>query len=250
MAISLAHTWFSSYVAPESGRPAALVVDSSEEMRVREEQALRRSMHSNHLAATAVAHELRNLCGAISLLCSSLQARSNQMTICKVFTLWSADWNESARAISKAVPAIPWRKGRCGKYWDDLRLVIEPDWREIHGAVLWCLPSTMPMVLAERHVLFQAFLNLAPNSQRAARACAVCELSVDVSIGDGMARGPSATPGPAWPTRNASLNLSTGADGSGLGLDVSRAMVRSYGGELRFEPHARGTCFTVEISVV
>ena len=39
--IFLAHTWFSTYGAREGTRLAAIVVDSSEEMRDREEQNLR-----------------------------------------------------------------------------------------------------------------------------------------------------------------------------------------------------------------
>jgi C4-dicarboxylate-specific signal transduction histidine kinase len=34
-----------------------------------------------------------------------------------------------------------------------------------------------------------------------------------------------------------------------MGLYVSRAMVRSYGGDLRFEPHPDGACFAVELQV-
>ena len=67
-----AHTWFSSYTAPEGTRLAAIVVDSSEEMRDREEQNLRQLVKSNRIVASVVSHELRNLCGAISLLCSHL----------------------------------------------------------------------------------------------------------------------------------------------------------------------------------
>ena len=41
-----------------------------------------------------------------------------------------------------------------------------------------------------------------------------------------------------------------GANGAGLGLYVSRAVVRSYGGDLRFEARAPGgTCFAVELEV-
>jgi len=41
-----------------------------------------------------------------------------------------------------------------------------------------------------------------------------------------------------------------GAEGTGLGLYVSRAVVRSYGGELRFEPSSRGSRFMVELQVI
>jgi PAS domain-containing protein len=77
--VFLAHTWFSSYQAPEGRRLAAIVVDSSEEMRDREEEGLRQLMRGNRIAAAAVSHEVRNLCSAIALVCSNL--RSQHRTI-------------------------------------------------------------------------------------------------------------------------------------------------------------------------
>jgi len=35
-----------------------------------------------------------------------------------------------------------------------------------------------------------------------------------------------------------------------MGLYVSRVIVRSYGGELRFEPQSAGSCFAVELQAV
>ena len=251
--IFLAHTWFSSYAAPEGGRLAAIVVDSSEEMRDREEQALRQSMRSNRIGAAAVSHELRNLCGAISLLCSNLQARQGghpDEDLQGMATLVRG-LERIASYDLQSNTGDPLEEVALREVLDDLRIVIEPDWREINGTVLWCLPTTMPMVLAERHGLFQAFLNLAQNSHRAVQACPVRELSIDVSIEDRIARVSfrDTGTGVADPKRLFEP-FQPGADGSGLGLYVSRAMVRSYGGELRFEPQDRGTCFTVEISVV
>jgi signal transduction histidine kinase len=42
----------------------------------------------------------------------------------------------------------------------------------------------------------------------------------------------------------------SGADGTGLGLFLSRAVVRSYGGDLRFEPNLGRSCFVVKLQKV
>jgi C4-dicarboxylate-specific signal transduction histidine kinase len=41
-----------------------------------------------------------------------------------------------------------------------------------------------------------------------------------------------------------------GASGTGMGLYVSRVIVRSYGGDLRFEPQPAGSRFAVELQAV
>ena len=38
-----------------------------------------------------------------------------------------------------------------------------------------------------------------------------------------------------------------GAHSVGLGLYISRAILRAHGGGLRYEPQERGSCFTVEL---
>ncbi len=56
-----ADIWFSSYTAGDKRRLAAIVVDSSEEMREHEEENLRLLRRGNLIAVSAVAHEVRNL---------------------------------------------------------------------------------------------------------------------------------------------------------------------------------------------
>jgi len=106
----------------------------------------------------------------------------------------------------------------------------------------------MPRVLTDRHGLLQVFLNLARNSQRAVQGCPVRELIVSVSTSSDRAliRFKDSGSGVADPQK-LFQPFQPGADSTGLGLYISRSLLRSYGGELRFEPQDRGACFIVEV---
>jgi C4-dicarboxylate-specific signal transduction histidine kinase len=106
----------------------------------------------------------------------------------------------------------------------------------------------MPVVSADPRGLLQAFLNLARNSRRAVEECARRELRITVSLQQQKAivRFQDSGPGIAAPER-LFQPFQEGADGAGLGLYISREILRSYGGELRFEPQAG---FAVELQLV
>jgi len=250
--VFLAHTWFSSYATAGGPRIAAIVVDASEEMRDREEQGLQQLMKGNRIAAAAVSHEVRNLCSAISVVCSNLTEKH------------PVSHDEDYQGLINLVGGLEriasldlqWRAPETLEHvalqevLDDLRIVIEPDWREINGVVHWDLPSGMPIVVAERHGLLQAFLNLAQNSARAVQEGEVRELTIYVSIDEQTARVQFRDTGPGIAAPEHLFEpFQPGSDGTGLGLYVSRAVVRSYGGELRHEPQAMGSCFTVEVPI-
>jgi signal transduction histidine kinase len=248
----LAHTWFSSYVEADGIRLAAIVVDSSEEMRDREEQGLRQLIRGNRIAAAAVSHEVRNLCSAISLMCSGLNEKhgiAQDENFQGLTTLVKGlERIASVELQSRVHEAL--EKVGLQQVLNDLRIVIEPDWREIDGIVNWRLPAQVPTVLAERHGLLQAFLNLAQNSLRAVQGCSVRELSIIVSVEQQKVAIRFLDTGPGIPAPERLFEpFQPGADGAGLGLYVARAVLRSYGGELRYEPQASGSCFVVEAQV-
>jgi two-component system, LuxR family, sensor kinase FixL len=247
-----AHIWFSSYLTSEGPRLAAIIVDSSEEMRDREEQGLQQLMMGNRIAAAAVSHEVRNLCGAISLLCSNIRIKhgiAEDDDFQGLTTLVGgleriASW-ELQNQVQDSTGEISLQE-----VLDDLRIVIESDWREIDGTIIWKLPSQLPVVLAERHELLQAFLNLAKNSHRAVQDSTIRDLTITVSLGPRSVRVSFQDTGlgVADPER-LFKPFQAGADGSGLGLYVSRAVIRRFGGDLRFEPTSSGACFCVELPI-
>jgi len=250
--IFLAHTWFSSYAAPGGRRLAAIIVDSSEEMRDREEENLRQLLQSNRITAAAVSHELRNLCGAIMLLCRHITEKGDfaqdedfQGLMQLVNGLERVTSLELHGRASDSVEAVSLRG-----VLDNLRIVIESEWQDIDGIVRWDLPPDIPPVVADPHGLLQALLNLAQNSHRAVQEGPVRELNVLVSLQEDRAsiRFEDSGPGISEPER-LFQPFQQGADGTGLGLYVSRAVVRSYGGDLRFEPRPSGSCFVVELQI-
>ncbi len=268
--IFLANTWFSSYTVDTGKRLAAIVVDSSEEMREHEEENLRQMRRGNLIAASAVSHEVRNLSSAISVVALNLREKlggpfdeefqaieSLVKGLEKVASIGgrsrSRDPEDGAEDDLTDFPLQP--------VLDDLRIVIESDWHEIGGSVHWDLPAQTPRILAERHGLLQAFLNLAQNSHRAVQKSpvqkspvqktSVRDLHVSVEAEDHRAiiRFRDSGPGIEAPERLFEP-FQQGAEGTGLGLYVSRAVVRSYGGELRYEPQPSGSCFAVELQIV
>jgi signal transduction histidine kinase len=247
-----ANTWFSSYSSPEGVRLAAIVVDSSEEMRDREEQALAHLIEVNRVTTAAVFHEVRNLSAAIAVLCSNLTAH---------YALMADDDFRGLTTLVDGLEHIASAELRGVRHEDldevaledilnDLRIVIEPGWREVNGMIEWTLPSRMPRVRAGRHGLFQVLLNLAQNSLRAVQECPERELHIEATVAEGLAivRFRDTGSGVAEPER-LFAPFTPAANGSGLGLYVSRAMMRSYGGELRWEPRESGACFRVEIPI-
>jgi two-component system, LuxR family, sensor kinase FixL len=253
--IFLAHTWFSTYQGADGKHLAAIVVDSSEEMRDREEQNLRLLVRHNRIAAAAMSHDVRNLCGAVSLLCTNLSGNPQlsddpdfQGLVTLVKGLEQVAGFDLQSRSQETIEEIDLRA-----VLDNLRIVIEPGWKEVSGSVRWCLPPEIPDVLADPHGLLQAFLNLAQNSLRAAQDSPVRELTIAVSTAPTDQRVfisfEDTGPGVASP-EILFQPFQPGADGTGLGLYISRAVVRSYGGELRFEPRERGTRFVVELQAV
>jgi two-component system sensor kinase FixL len=251
--IFLANTWFSSYVAPEGKRLAAIVVDASEEMRDREEENLKQLTEANRITAAAVSHEVRNLCVAISLMCSNLKEKDSLAVdddfqgltslVQSLQTVSSLELRSKAQATLEEVSLQ--------QVLDNLRIVIEPGWRDIDGSVRWRIPDKPPVVVANPHGLLQVFLNLAQNSHRAVQDSDFRELAVAVSVQANKALVSFQDSGPGVAAPHSLFQpFQPGANGSGLGLYVSRAVVRSYGGDLRFEPIEKGSRFTVELQAV
>ncbi len=244
----IAQLWFSIYEGSAGRRLAAIAVDSSEEVREREEQNLRQILDNNRIIAGAVSHEIRNVCGAISLVYSNLRRQVPQEWIESEDFHALGSLVEGLGDIAAADLQIRVKRTLtpiCLRdVLADLRVVIEPGWQEAEGRVQWSVPEELPLAFAEPFGLTQAILNLSQNSLRAVERSTKKELLIQAEV-----RGRQVAliledsgPGIGDPQRLFEP-FQRGAEHVGLGLYVSRAILRSYGGDLRHEATSQGCRF-------
>ena len=199
----------------------------------------------------AVSHEVRNLSAAAAVAHANL-ARTSALTENEDF--------KALGALVQGLERIASSDLRIGSnpaadsidlhaVLDELRIVLEPAFREEGMKLEWRLASGLPRVLADPHSLLQIFLNLAQNSQREMLACEERRLTVTASCEDEsvVVRFEDSGPGVRCPER-LFRPFQGGGQATGLGLFVSRTIARSFAGDLRHEPRPHGSCFAVHLA--
>jgi len=249
--VFLADVFFSTYNTPAGPRLAALLVDSSEHLREREEASLQQLMAGSRILVAAVSHEVRNVCGAIGMMHENL-VRSGSLTGNQDFealgslveTLSRIASLELKQSVAKGVPET----ADLNEVLADLRIVLEPACAESDIELRWDIPDRLPLVEADRHSLMQVLLNLSKNSQRALESASEKAIYISAAtVPGGVAiRFTDSGPGIA-PGQKLFQPLQKGADATGLGLYLSRAFMRSFRGDLRHVPQQPGCSFVLDL---
>ncbi len=249
----LAAVWFSTYTTIRGPRLAAIIVDLSEDLRDREDLSLDHLLKNTTILMSAIAHEIRNLSGAGLVVHKNLSRLPGLQS------------NEDFRALGTLIEglgklsAMDLKPGvdqhlaviELSHVLDELRVLLEPSYREAGIEVVWRLHDDMPLVTGDRYGLAQVFLNLSLNSRRAMAKTDRKQLTISSAVvADSVViRFEDTGVGVSAPDV-LFRPFQQGADAAGLGLYVSRAILRSFGGELVFEPRTAGCCFAVNLNRV
>jgi two-component system, LuxR family, sensor kinase FixL len=249
--IFLADVFFSTYSTAAGPRLAALVTDGSEHFREREEASLQQLLVGSRILVAAVSHEVRNVCGAIGMVHENL-VRNGSLggnqdfealgslveTLNKIASL---ELKQSVGA--EKTGSIDLRDVLTG-----LRIVLESYCEESDIELTWTIPDELPRVQADPHSLLQVLLNVTKNSQRALESAAHKAIHISVIRGDGAVSIRIVDSGSGIPAGQKLFQpLQKGADATGLGLYLSRAFMRSFRGDLRYDPDHPGCCFVLEL---
>lgn len=238
--------WFSVYGNREARHLAAIVVDVSDEVREREYAHFQDLHKYNRLLAGAVSHEIRNLCSAAGVVSSNLSrhpAMQDDPDLAALRSLVQALLELASFDLRRqASPSIS--PTRLQTLCNELDVIIAPDWSDIDGEVQIDVPADFPPVRADRHALLQVLLNLSQNALRAVAPQPVRRLTLSARISEGRAvlRVQDSGPGLAHPER-LFQPFRPGADGTGLGLYISRTLMSHQNGQLRHVPGTAGCCF-------
>ena len=246
--VFLAGVWFSTYSTISGPRLAAIVVDLSEDLRNREDLSLDYLLKNTRILMGAVAHEIRNLCGAVLVVHKNL-SRVKDLESNEDFKALGNLIQSLERVSALELGSSSAQNGEVVELTsvlDELRILIETAYHESHIQVQWDVQESLPLVWADRFGLIQVFLNLAKNSRRAMASTGTKRLRIAAREEEGTVtiRFVDTGTGVASP-ENLFRPFQRGAESSGLGLYVSRAIMRSFGGELSYEPRSEGCCFAV-----
>jgi two-component system sensor kinase FixL len=249
--VFLADVWFSTYRTRSGPRLAAMLVDSSDTLRDREESSLQQLLAGSRLVMGAVSHEIRNICGAISVVCANL-LRNPEMAQNEDFQalgdLVTALGTMAASELRQSAGTQEASSIDLYSVIDELRIIIESEMQDA-GVLFRCdLQENLPRVWADRQKLLQVLLNLTKNSERALAGQPRKELSITATADAGRVifRVHDTGPGIAEPDR-LFRPFQPGAETTGLGLYLSRAFAKTFGAVLRYEPGI-GSCFAIELT--
>ena len=253
----LADVWFSTYMTSGGGRLTAMIVDSSLEVRDLEEANLEQVLVGSRLAIGAVSHEIRNICAAISVVQQNLASvcSNNPPPEDLVALRQLVGALERIASVELSLIKRQATKLRLDTFLRDLYIIVHPSLREAGVVLEWHVDTNLPDVWADQQSLLQVFLNLVRNAETALAAVpnprlTVCAratpLSVQISVSDNGpgVRYPDQLFQPFRPPQGDSSGK------SGLGLYLSRAMMVSFHGDLRYQSTGDGATFVVEMSAV
>jgi two-component system, LuxR family, sensor kinase FixL len=246
----LADICFSTYRTNAGSRLTAMVLDASEEFRTHEVSGLHQLLAGSRIAIGAVSHEIRNVSSAIAAVHQNL-ARGGTLAGSKDFEALS-----NLIVALERIASVNLRQSNdqatevdLSALLDELKIVVAPSLQEENIVTHWTIEPNLPLVWADRPSLMQVFLNLITNSVRALSKRDKGLLFITAKNDDGQVLVEfTDNGGGVVHPEHLFRPFQDGAEASGLGLYLSRAFVRSFGGELAYLPIPNGACFTVNLT--
>jgi two-component system sensor kinase FixL len=247
----LSQAWVSSYTDASGSRLAVVLSDATELIRDREESGLKQLLTNSRIVAGAVSHELRNLAAAASVLYHNLKKQHHPdhtnkdfqalgTVVESILKLSSTELADASEEILEGVDVV--------ELLQELRAIISPSLEEAAIRADWEVADALPPIRVDRTGLLQVFLNLTKNSLSALKDTSQGRIRVAAYYLDACVVVRISDNGPGISSAERLFQpFQPGASSTGLGLFVSRAIIRTFGGELHHLQPAGECAFIIEL---
>ncbi len=239
----LACIWFSTFQTPGGPRLAAIITDSSDDIRDLQESSLQSLLRSTRVLVGSVSHEIRNICAAIGVVHANLgripgiagnedfhALGTLSKGLAKLATL------ELQNTSDPEVDSV-----NVAELLEEFSVIEFPSIDAAEARLEIEVEPGLPLALGDHHGLLQVLLNLTRNSLRAMSASPVRRIAIHARRAGECIEITHEDSGPGISSsENLFKPFQSGVDSSGLGLFVSRAIVRAGGGEIIHEPGQAG----------
>jgi two-component system sensor kinase FixL len=247
-----AHVWMAGYAVGEGSRTAVVIWDGSDDLRDREGVGTESLMATSRILLGAISHELRNFVAAARNSVARIQPAIGEAAAEDAERLGAALVGLEAAAHSglRLAADRPTGTADLGTVLDEAWIIMEPGFREAEIEVVWHTEKDLPRVRGDQTGLVQVLINLLRNSEAALENAENKKVFVVAALVDGQVRLRITDTGPGVRHPESLFRVFPAGAHTGLGLYLSRSIVLSFGGDLRYEPGAAGACFVVELRPV
>ncbi len=244
----LARWWVARSAEERDPVTAVALTDISEQVREAAMAGLEHLIDGSRVVVGAVSHEIRNLAAAIGVEARNI-ARAGGADAGPLLALSTALETLAATQLQTVHPRFDARTD-VTRVLHEIAAIMAPEFHACGAALSIDSPSPELWARAESHGLLQVLLNLLNNAVRhcaAADGEKTCRLAVSRAQ-DRIAVRVSNPGEPVEHPERLFQPFTAAAEGTGLGLYVSRSILRSFGGDLRYDTRSGAPCFLVELT--
>jgi two-component system, LuxR family, sensor kinase FixL len=248
----LARIWLSVCSSDQDTSVAAALVDVTEDVREIEMSGLRDFMNGSRIVLGAVSHEMRNLAAAITLVSKNLsriQLQGGEKELANLASLSQALERLASGQLRSVDPRLP-MKADIRRILDEIYSIAAPEFLGAGSNLQIQLDQDEIWVRGDHHGILLATLNVVNNAIREWQQHPRPEpylISVTSVKGRILIRFGTGGARVTHPER-LFQPFEEHASGTGLGLYVSRSLIRSFGGDMRYEPGPGEPAFVLDLA--
>jgi len=241
----LVRLWASRHQTDEGPILAMAITDISEQSRDAAVSGLENLVAGSRVVLGALSHEIKNLAAAIGAETRQLE-RAGAPTDHLLGLAQGLEKLASAQ-LQGLRPRSDIRTD-ARRVLQEIGAMLSAEFLSERAALHIQAMENPLWVRADYHGLQQVLLNLLTNALReCGRSETDNECRVEILVEPNLTRVRILSPGAPLATEHLFRAFAPDAKGTGLGLYISRSILRSFGGDLRYDETSDRPCFVVEL---